>query len=351
MKKGIVLIPWFAYAHAGGDERTHRSGLGDAFFENLPVLSLFVIEQRVHVDGFVVLSDAGIDSDLAEERFHAEGASFVGNDGHDQLAEFRIAQQLRQQAHEDHGRGHFAAIGAFVEFLEMRVGYGFQRFGPHLARRHVSAELFAARLHIFDFCAVVGRTIERSIVQFVVGYGNAEARTEHLQLVFVQFFLLVGDVLAFARFAEAVAFDGLGKNDRGLSGVVDRGAECGVNFDGIVAAETHARELIVGKMLDHLQQARIGAEEVLAEIGSAFDEIFLILSVADFAQPPHQYSVAVVLDEAIPVGAPDAFDDIPSGAAENRLEFLNDFPVAAHRAVETLQVAVHDEDEVVEFFA
>ena len=40
-------------------------------------------------------------------------------------------------------------------------------------------------------------------MQFVVGNGNSETRAEHLQLIFVQFFLLVRDVLAFTRFAQA----------------------------------------------------------------------------------------------------------------------------------------------------
>ena len=39
------------------------------------------------------------------------------------------------------------------------------------------------------------------------------------------------------------------------------------------------------------------------------------------------------------------------GAAEVGLELLDDLAVAAHRAVEALQVAVDDEDEVVELLA
>jgi hypothetical protein len=36
-------------------------------------------------------------------------------------------------------------------------------------------------------------------------------------------------------------------------------------------------------------------------------------------------------------------DDVPARAAEDGFQFLNDFSVAAHRAVEPLQVAVDDE--------
>jgi hypothetical protein len=53
----------------------------------------------------------------------------------------------------------------------------------------------------------------------------------------------------------------------------------------------------------------------------------------------------------VPVAAPDHLDDVPAGAAEDRLEFLDDLAVAAHRAVEPLQVAVDDEDQVVELLA
>src|SRR5580658_2372871 len=104
-------------------------------------------------------------------------------------------------------------------------------------------------------------------------------------------------------------------------------------------------------MLDHLEQARIGSEKILAEVFAALDEIFLILAVSDLAHAAHQQAVAIVLNEAIPVAAPDYLDDVPSGAAEDRFQFLNDFAVAADGAVEALEIAIDHEDQVVEEFA
>ena len=46
--------------------------------------------------------------------------------------------------------------------------------------------------------------------------------------------------------------------------------------------------------------------------------------------------------------APDHLDHVPAGAAEIGFQLLDDLAVAAHRAVEALQVAVDDEDQVVE---
>ena len=105
---------------AGGDERRHRSGLVDPFLENLAVRRFLVIEERVHVDRLVDLAGVRVDADLAEQRLHAEGARFVGHDRHDQVADFLVAQQLRQQPHEHHRRRRLAAVGALVEFLERR---------------------------------------------------------------------------------------------------------------------------------------------------------------------------------------------------------------------------------------
>src|ERR1700730_2899645 len=101
-------------------------------------------------------------------------------------------------------------------------------------------------------------------------------------------------------------------------------------------------------MFDHLEGARVGTKQVLTKRRTALHKIFLILTVAHFAQTLYQQPIAVVLNQIVPVGAPDYFDDIPSRAAENRLQFLDDLSVAAHRSVESLQVAVHNENQIVE---
>ena len=56
-------------------------------------------------------------------------------------------------------------------------------------------------------------------------------------------------------------------------------------------------------------------------------------------------------EQRIPVLAPEHLDHVPAGAAECRFQFVDDLAVAAHRTVQPLQVAVDDEDQVVELFA
>src|SRR6185369_16227874 len=102
---------------------------------------------------------------------------------------------------------------------------------------------------------------------------------------------------------------------------------------------------------DHVEQARVAAEEMLTEVRAGLDGVFLILAVDDLAHALREQAVAIRGEEGIPVAAPQHLDDVPPGAAEARFELLDDLAVAAHRAVEPLQVAVDDPDEVVEFLA
>jgi len=92
-------------------------------------------------------------------------------------------------------------------------------------------------------------------------------------------------------------------------------------------------------------------KKILPEVRATLNEIFLILSVGDLAHAPQKQAIAIGLNEFVPIAAPDNLDYVPSRAAENRFQFLNDFSVAAYRSVEPLQVAVDDEDQIVEALA
>ena len=103
---------------ARGNERRHRAGFGNSLFQNLPVFRFLVVEQRVHVHGLVPLAHARVDAYRAEQRFHAERACLVGNNGHDQFANFRVLKHLAEHSHKRHRRGNFSALAALEKFLK-----------------------------------------------------------------------------------------------------------------------------------------------------------------------------------------------------------------------------------------
>ena len=87
-----------------------------------------------------------------------------------------------------------------------------------IARGQIAAQRFAALLQIVHFGASLRRACMKAIcVNRFLRKIQIEAVGEIEQLLFVQLLLLVGDVLAFAGFAQAVAFDGLGQDDGGLT--------------------------------------------------------------------------------------------------------------------------------------
>ena len=162
---------------------------------------------------------------------------------------------------------------------------------------------------------------------------------------------LMGDHLPFAGRAHAVALDGLGENDGRLTPMLDRRLVRGVDLDRIMPAAGQRPDLGVGPILDHRRRFRMAAEEVLADIGAVLRLEVLVFAVDALLHQLAQLAGRILGEELVPSRPPQTFDDVPARAAEIGLELLHDLAVAAHRPVETLQVAIDDEDQIVELLA
>ena len=161
---------------------------------------------------------------------------------------------------------------------------------------------------------------------------------------------LVGRVAALEALTERPALDGLGQDHRRHAGadVLRRRLVGGVELAVVVTAARQVAQLVVGQAGDHRPQAGVRAEEVVPDVLAALDRVPLELAVDGGVHPVEQDTVLVLGEEVVPLRAPDDLDDVPPCAAEDRLQLLDHLAVAAHRAVEALEVAVDDEDQVVE---
>ena len=90
---------------------------------------------------------------------------------------------------------------------------------------------------------------------------------------------------------------------------------------------------------------------MLANVTASGDGVLLVLPVHDLAHALNQQSMFVTRQELVPLRTPDHLDHVPAHAAEDGFQLLDDLPIAAHRTVEALQIAVDDEDQVVQLFA
>ena len=343
-----------AVARVGGarrDPRRHGPGFVDALLQDLALLVFPVVGHLVGVDGLVQLADRGVDGKAPEHPFHPEGSRLVRHDGDDVRADLLVPGQELQDADGRHRRRDLAfsaALDQGLEEFEVRHLEG-GRFA--VTNREIAAEGPPALVQVLDFRAVRIRQVEGCLGDLGVRHRNVEAIPEGLEGLLSHLVLLVGDVLPLARLAHAVALHGLRQYDRGLPFVLDRRRVGREQLVGIVTAAVQAPDVVVREVRDHLGQLGVLPEEVLARVGPAASLVVLVLAVAGLVHALAQQAVLVLCEQGVPVAAPDHLDDVPTVAPEGRLEFLDDLAVAANRAVQTLEVAVHHEDQVVEFLA
>ena len=333
------------------DPRTHRAGLVDPLLEDLPFLVLAIRHELVGVLRHIELTDRGIDADLAEQPLHPEGARLVRHDRHDVTADLLIFEQRGQHAHERHGGGDLAVLGRLEQRLERLERRHRQRLGVGPTGGKVATQGLASSAHVLQFRAVRRRPRERQVGDLLVGDGDVEAVAESAQVVVRQLLLLVRDHLALARLAHAEPLHRLGEDHGRLATVRAGGGIRRVDLAGIVTAAVQAPDLVVGHVGDHGLEFGELPEEILARVGAAFGLEVLVLTIDALFHDATQQAEVVLREQRIPTRAPQHLDDVPTGAEERSFQFLDDLAVAAHRAVEPLQVAVDDEHQVVEFFA
>ncbi len=105
------------------------------------------------------------------------------------------------------------------------------------------------------------------------------------------------------------------------------------------------------RLFDHLQQFGVLSEKMLARIRAALRFVVLVFAVDGFVHALLQQPFVVVGKERIPQASPHDLDDVPARPSKRSFEFLNDLAVAPNRPIQSLQVAIDDEDQIVEMLA
>ena len=195
----------------GGNPVCHAARFVNAFLQDLAGLVFLVEHQLFGILRGVELAHLGENTELAEQAFHTKGARFVRHDRHNQLADIFVFYQNAEHAHKRHGGGNFACFGTFEQYFKRRKRRNLQRCCNRFAHGY-GAHYLAAFTQIGHFQAVFRRADKRQIRQLFIGHRNVEAITEMTQCLNIDLLLLMGNILAFARFAHAVTLDGFGQD-------------------------------------------------------------------------------------------------------------------------------------------
>jgi hypothetical protein len=208
-------------------------------------------------------------------------------------------------------------------------------------------------LHVLDLRGVLAGVVVRRQValQLRVGDRQVQPVPELLELGLGELLHLVGGVAGLEVLAQRPALDGVREDHGRLADVLGGRLVRSEDLAVVVAAAGQVPDLVVGEVLDHGPQPRVAAEEVLPDERPVGGGVRLELPVRGDVHLVDQDAVHVAGEQVVPLATPDHLDDVPAGAAEQRLQLLDDLAVAADRAVEALQVAVHHEDQVVELLA
>ncbi|PQM48084.1 hypothetical protein C1Y40_01720 [Mycobacterium talmoniae] len=333
-------------------EAGRRPGLVDALVQDLADFAFLVGQHQFGVHRGVQLPVAVVDLQRREPRVHPEGAGLVGNDRYQPRADFLVPQQFLEDPHGGHGGGHLLVARALLHRgVGVAAGQG-QCLGLGATLRHETAQGATAVEQVADLrrvrAGVVVRRQVRVVVQLLVGDRDSHGIPEVLEVLQPELLHLVGGVAAGEVGAQPVALDGLGQDHRRLTLVLDGRSVGRVQLAVVVAAALEVPDLLIGQVGDQRLGARVAAEEVVAHVAAVVGLIGLVVPVGGDVHQVDQRAVLVGVQQRIPLPAPHHLDDVPAGTAEERFQLLDDLAVAAHRAVQALQVAVDHEGQVVQ---
>ncbi len=138
---------------------------------------------------------------------------------------------------------------------------------------------------------------------------------------------LVGGVAGLDLGTERPSLDRLGQDGGRRPDVLGGGLVGGVQLAVVVAAPGQGLEFLVGEVGDQRGQARVGAEEVLTDVGAGLGGVLLELAVDRRVHLVEENAVDVLGQQLVPGAAPDDLDDVPARPSEERLELLDDLAV------------------------
>ena len=199
--------------------------------------------------------------------------------------------------------------------------------------------------------AVFVRLVKVDIAGLLVGKGQIKAVAKADQVVFGKLLLRMRGHLALPGTAHAVTFFGVRQNHYRLACVRRSSGISGMYFHQVVAAALEPVDLLVGHALGQAGEFRVLTKKGVTVKAPVFGGKSLHLAIDRAGKGFGQCAGGVAGKQAIPVAAPHQFDDMPASAGKQFFQLIDDAAIAAHRAIEALQIAVHHPHQVVQIFA
>ena len=145
---------------------------------------------------------------------------------------------------------------------------------------------------------------------------QVQSVAQHTELIFGHLLDLVRGIARLDLGPERPALDGLREDCRRRPDVLARSLVGGVELAVVVPAPGQGLQLLVGEVLHELSQARVRAEEVLADVGARLGGERLEVAVESGVHLVDQHAVDVARQKLVPAPAPDDLDHVPSASPQ-----------------------------------
>ena len=159
------------------------------------------------------------------------------------------------------------------------------------------------------------------------------------------------DVLSLTGRTKPVTFDGLGENHGGLAGMARCSRIRCINFIGIVPAPIQPEDIVIGQVLNQFRKIRILTEKMLPRITTVAALVVLVVTVNRLVHTLLHQTELVLLKKLVPQPTPDDLDHVPPCTPEHTFQLLDNLAVAANGSIKSLQIAIDDKNQVIEFLA
>ena len=224
------------------------------------------------------------------------------------------------------------------------------RHGLHIGRtlRHGATQRCTTLGQIAHGRQLGSGSDERELSGLIVRQGQPEPVSKFDQRITIELLVLMRGHAPLRRAAHAEALLRMSQDDRGRARMSGCGVIGRIELHRVMSTTRQSIDLLIGHACRQRTQGIALPKEAFAIEGTVGGRISLELTIHGARKGIDQRALGVAREQSIPVTAPDQLDHMPSRAGEQGFEFIHDAPVAPHRPIQTLQIAVHHEHQVVE---
>ena len=221
-----------------------------------------------------------------------------------------------------------------------------RRVGPTSGQ--IAAKRLTTAPQVGKLGAFFGRSIEFEVFHLVIAERQLKTVAKGDQRIDIELLCLMRGHSGLARAAHSVSLLGLGEDRCRLAFRPPSRLEGRKEFAKVVAAALQRVDFAIGHMGNQSARFLVFRKEMLEIVRPVLGAERLIFAVDSRREAAKQDMIPVAFEERVPLRTPQDLDDVPARAAKQPFEFLDDLPVAAHRSVKPLQIAVDDEGQIVE---